>query len=453
MAVTKIWRVRGKVGNVIDYASNPEKTVGTLTQEEIDDISTILEYADDVRKTEEHHFTTGINCRKEFAKEDFAETKNRFGLQGGIVAIHGYQSFEEEDISPQLAHEIGVKLAKELWGDRFEVIVATHTNASHVHNHFVINSSSFKDGKRFHMCTDRYYEMRAVSDRLCREHNLSVIENPNGKSVNPYLYKLEKEGEPTRYEVARAGLDEAIGRSLTIEELKYELKEMGYKCQFSPNRKYWTVTLPGWEKAIRLHKLGPEYTNDRIMERIYDNDQDVRQEKFQRAYRVAGSYYNLPTRMTKIKKRGRLERMYLRALFEMGYLPKYKQSPARVHRIFKDELLKLDIYSREARLLSRNNIATEEDLKKFVAKLEARIEELSAIRHKLRRASERSIPEDERLRLREEAKELTKELRELRSELKLCEDVRDRSGIIEEKLYAIDIERNEMEVKDYEPIR
>ena len=278
MAVTKIWRVRGKVGNVIDYANDPEKTIESLSSRELDDIADILEYADDGRKTEEHYFTTGINCDKEFAKEEFALVKNQYGKQGGIVAIHGYQSFEEEDISPRLAHELGVKLATELWGDKFQVIVATHLNASHVHNHFVVNSISFVDGRRFHMCTDRYYEMRAVSDRLCSEHNLSVIENPGGKSVNPYLYKLEKAGEPTRYNVARAALDEAIGRSLTIEELKYELRGMGYKFQFSPNRKYWTVTLPGWEKPIRLNKLGSEYTNDRIVERIYSNDQSIRHE-------------------------------------------------------------------------------------------------------------------------------------------------------------------------------
>lgn len=453
MAVTKIWRVRGKVSNVIDYANDPEKTIESLSPRELEDIADILEYADDGRKTEEHFFTTGINCDKDFAKEEFAMAKNRFGKQGGIVAIHGYQSFEEEDISPQLAHELGVKLATELWGDRFQVIVATHLNASHVHNHFVVNSVSFVDGKRFHMCTDRYYEMRAVSDRLCSEHSLSVIENPGGKSVNPYLYKMEMAGEPTRYNVARAALDEAIGRSLTIEELKYELKEMGYKFQFSPNRKHWTVTLPGWEKPIRLNKLGTEYTNDRIMERIYSNDQSVRQEKFQRAYNVAGSYYNLPTRMTKIKKRGRLERMYLRALFEMGYLPKYKQNPARVHRLFKDELLQIDKYSREARLLGRNNIETEEGLKKFMEGIESKMTATIEKRAELRRVFNRVVPESEKEKLKEGMKVLTKELRELRSELKLCEDVRDRSGIIEEKLYAIDIERNEMEVKDYEPIR
>lgn len=453
MAVTKIWRVRGKVGNVIDYANNPEKTIGSLSPEELDDIAGILEYADDERKTEDHFFTTGINCNKEFAKEEFAFVKNQYGKQGGIVAIHGYQSFEEEHISPALAHEIGVKLATELWGDRFQVIVATHLNSGHVHNHFVVNTVSFQDGKRFHMCTDRYLELRAASDRLCQEYGLSVIENPKCKALHPYLYKMERSGAPTRYNIARAALDEAISRSLTIEELKYELKGMGYKVQFSPNRKYWTVTLPGWKKAIRLQKLGPDYTNDRIMERIYDNDQSIRQEKFQRTYNISASRLNLPTRMTKIKKRGRLERMYLIALFEMGYLPKYKQSPARVHRVFKDELLKCEKYSREARLLGENKIATEDDLEKFAKGLEEELATLTGKRVEPRNKYRRETSPETKQKLKEEIAGLTSELRSIRSELKLCEDIKERSGIIEEKLNTIDIERSGKEVREYEPIR
>lgn len=137
MAVTKIWRVRGKAENVIDYASDPEKTMGKMTEEELADIADVLEYADDEVKTENHYYTTGINCSRESAKEEFSLIKNRFGKQGGIVAIHGYQSFEEENLSPEVAHIIGVRLARELWGDRFQVLVSTHLNTEHVHKRII----------------------------------------------------------------------------------------------------------------------------------------------------------------------------------------------------------------------------------------------------------------------------------------------------------------------------
>ena len=448
MAVTKIWRVRGKAENVIDYANDPGKTVERMTEEELADIADVLEYADDEVKTENHYYTTGINCERDSAKEEFNIVKKQFGKQGGIVAIHGYQSFEEEDLSPETAHIIGVRLAHELWGDRFQVLVATHLNTGHVHNHFVINSISHVDGKRFHMCTDRYREMRAASDRLCREYELSVIEDPKGKALHPYLYRMEKAGMPTRYSVARAALDDAVSRSLTVEELSYELKQMGYRLQCNPKRKYWTITLPGWEKPIRIHKLGDEYGKDRIMERLEENDRSVRQNNFLSAYRKRGSRYNLPTRADRIGKKSGFQRRYLRCLYELGYLPKYKQNPQRVHRIFKDELMRCDMYSREARLLCDNHIVTDQDLLKLEKFFEGRMYSLTQEREKLRRLVKRSMPEESREEIRGKIKNLTGKLRKYRSDLKLCKDIRDRSGVLEEKLAVIDKERGREEVRE-----
>ena len=297
------------------------------------------------------------------------------------------------------------------------------------------------DGKRFHMCTDRYREMRDASDRLCREYELSVIEDPKGKALHPYLYKMEKAGMPTRYSVARAALDDAISRSLTVEELAHEMKQMGYQIQMSERRKYWTVTLPGWSKPIRMNKLGDEYTKDRIMERLEENDSTVRQKKLTEAYFKNGSRYRLPTRADKIRKKSGFQRRYLRCLYEMGYLPKYKQNPQRVHRIFKDELMKCDMYSREARLLCNNHIVTDQDLLKLEKFFEGRMYSLTQEREKLRRLVKRSMPEESREEIRGKIKNLTSELRKYRSDLKLCEDIRDRSGMLDEKLAVIDKER------------
>jgi len=441
MAVTKIWRVRGNAGDVIDYANDPEKTIGRLTEDELADLADVLEYADDEVKTENHCYTTAINCQRDTAGEEFNEVKKRYGKRGGIVAIHGYQSFEEEDLSPETAHDIGVKLANELWADRFQVLVATHLNTEHVHNHFVINSVSFEDGKRFHMCTDRYREMRAASDRLCREYELSVIENPKGRGMSQHLYKMEQAGMPTRYSVARAALDDAISRSLTIEELKHEMKQMGYQIQMSERRKYWTVTLPGWSKPIRMNKLGDDYTKERLIQRLEENEPQVRSESLQRQYNRRRSRYDLPTRKDKIGKLSGFQRRYLRCLYELGYLPRYVQNPARVHRIFKDELMKCEMYSREARLLCDNDIVTDRDLFVFEKSLEGKMYSLNAERDELRKEVKRVIPEERRQAAKERIAQVTSELRSLRSQKKLCADIKERSEVIEEKLAVIDKER------------
>ncbi len=445
MAVTRIWRVRGRAGAVIDYAENPEKTMAEIAGDEIADADDVLDYADDEYKTAYHHYTTGINCDKENAKEEFGLTKNEFGKQGGIVAIHGYQSFEEEDLTPDEAHEIGVALARELWGDRFQVVVATHVNTKHVHNHFVINSVSFKDGRRFHMCTDRYMEMKEASDRLCREHALSVIEHTSGRSMSYYCWKMEKNGMPTRYSVARQALDEAISRSVNMEELQYELRALGYSSQFSPNRRYWTITTPGGAKPIRTYRLGEEYTRERILERIYENDETVRYRNFEDMYRKRPNNYHMTRRINKINTRTGLEKLYLRVCYELGYLPKYTQDPLKVNALFRDELLKCDHYAREARLLAGNKIETIEDLDGFVREKKTKMLELVGSREELRKAVRRKMPEDERTKIKERITELTSRLKDVRSDLALCEDIKERSGDMEEKIRTIDKEKGARE--------
>ena len=102
--------------------------------------------------------------------------KKRFGKDNGVMAYHGYQSFAPGEATPEAAHEIGVRLAERLWGDRYQVLVATHLDKeSHLHNHFVVNSVSFLDGLRYYRSEKDYYAMRRESDRLCLEYGLSVL--------------------------------------------------------------------------------------------------------------------------------------------------------------------------------------------------------------------------------------------------------------------------------------
>ena len=136
----------------------------------------VLEYVGNDMKTEKRMYVTGINCNEFEAATQFKYTKEHWRKTGGIVAFHGYQSFLPGEVDADTAHEIGKKLAQELWGDRFEVVVATHLNRDHYHNHFVLNSVSYKDGKRYYDQRQTYARMREVSDRLCREYRLSVIQ-------------------------------------------------------------------------------------------------------------------------------------------------------------------------------------------------------------------------------------------------------------------------------------
>jgi hypothetical protein len=183
MATTAIWDVRGWLGKVVIYAENPEKTENptfyqkpVMTDRETEGLADVIEYATRDEKVREEagvkddtiamqYFVTGINCVPSTARDEMIAAKKRYGKDDGIVAFHGYQSFAPGEVTPDTAHQIGIELARRLWGERFQVIVATHLDKSnHLHNHFVLNSVSFKDGYRYNDCTTTYMEMRKASD-------------------------------------------------------------------------------------------------------------------------------------------------------------------------------------------------------------------------------------------------------------------------------------------------
>ncbi len=440
MAVTKIWNIRGRAESPLEYITNPEKTQREFTESEKQALADVIAYAADEDKTEQFFYTTGINCSVEFARDQFNATKIRFGKIGGNVAYHAYQSFREGEVTPDEAHAIGVQLARELWGDRFQMVVATHVNTKCTHNHIVINSVSFRDGLKFHDCKDTYRQLKEASDRICLERGLSVVENPKGKGVNQYVYKMEKAGMPTRYNIARQAIDEAVSLSLNIEEFKYELRKRSYSYRFDPQRKYWTITPPGGRKPIRIHKLGDDYSRESIERRIYNNDPSVRTERLRQQYRQPNNY-NLRRRIDRIMGRSGLEKLYLRYCYELGYLPKYQQNPTKLHILLKEDLLKCDQYSEQAKLLSRYHVDTEKDLSDLMENIDDRMKELRLGRDELRRTVRRVLPESEIQDAKDKIKELTAEIRELRHELKVCGDIQQRSGHVRENLAIIDRDR------------
>ena len=440
MAVTRIWSIKGRAGSPLEYVANPEKTQREFSESEKQALADVIAYAANEDKTEKLYYTTGINCSVECARDQFDTTKLRFGKTGGIVAFHAYQSFREGEVTPDEAHAIGVQLAEELWGDRFQMVVATHVNTKCVHSHIVINSVSFRDGRKFNGCKANTRLLRDTSDRICLEHGLSVIENPRGKRVSSYVYKMEHAGMPTRYNVARQAIDESIALSLTIEEFKLELRKRGYNYRFDPQRKYWTITPPGWKKAIRIHQLGPDYTRESIERRIYENDPSVRQERLRQSYRIP-NHYNLRRRIDRIMGRSGLEKLFLRYCYELGYLPKCRQNPTKLHILLKEDLLKCDQYSEQAKLLARYHVSTDEDLSVLMEKLEAEMAGLGQERKELRMKAKRMLPEAEIMKAREQMKELTSEIRRLRHELKVCGDIQERSDHVRENLEIIDRDR------------
>ena len=147
MATTSLWHIEGRLKDLIDYVENPEKTKAKTPG--LQDLYNVFSYVQRPEATQKGEYVTALNCLRETALRQMILTKKRYGKTDGYIAWHGYQSFKPEEVTPQLAHEIGVKLAKEMWGDRFELIVTTHLDKEHIHCHFCFNSVSFRDGGKY----------------------------------------------------------------------------------------------------------------------------------------------------------------------------------------------------------------------------------------------------------------------------------------------------------------
>ena len=241
MAVSKLWPVTVRLATVLDYASNPEKTTKSKSKYSDADyqaLRDVVAYAKDGEKTERELFCEGIHCNPQTAREQFITVKEQFDKPDGIQAYHGYLSFEETDITPELAQQVGMAFAERMWGDRFQVRVTTHLNAEHLHCHFVVNSVSFRDGKRLQNKEKAWWYFRHIADEVCLEHGLSVVQNPEAYQSPRILTQKDKAGMPTRYNLARAALDEAIAMSHNLRQLEYHLSEMGYTLGSNPKRKY-----------------------------------------------------------------------------------------------------------------------------------------------------------------------------------------------------------------------
>ena len=437
MAVCEIWDVRGRLDHPIDYAENPEKTANPkYTDADLQAMGDVMKYATNGDKTEQQFFVTGVNCDPTTARDEMMIAKAQWNDQSEIVCYHGFQSFKHGEVTPEQAHEVGVKLAEKMWGDRFQVIVATHLNTECLHNHFVVNSVSFADGKHYHDNKANLRLLRQRSDELCREYSLSVIENPSGRKKPYALYQAEKNGMPTRDTVARQAVDEAVSKSFTLKDFDRQMAEMGYRVSFDPNRKYWTIIGRGWKRPKRLYKLGEDYTNERIMERIKEN-----------SYAVKFSRFAEPTKAVKVirvkgtlkdaKKIGGLRGLYLHYCYRLGILPKgRKQNYARLHYLLKDDLMKMEAISQETRLLCRNRIDTVEQLLSYKGSLETEMTDLLQKRKELYSKSRKASGEEKEA-VRSELSDLSKRLSVIRKEVRLCEGVEARNDTLKEKLSTI----------------
>jgi Relaxase/Mobilisation nuclease domain. len=409
MAVTKIFPVKNDIRPLINYVMNPEKTgEGVLC--------------------------SGVNCLcdSESATREWRAVKSAYGKTGGNVAFHAIQSFMPGEVSSETAHEIGMKLAAELWGDEFEVIVATHVDKNHVHNHFAINSVSFACGKRFINKYEQRDKLRSSSDKYCREYGLNIIGDPKfGKTKQYAEWRDSKAGKTTYRGLIKSDIDKAI-KAATSEKMFFTiLKKLGYEYKVG---KDISVKPPGKEKYFRLERnLGEGYSLESIKQKIIAQPlPQAFKTSFKPYYRRAA------VRRRPKRKIGGFLGLYIRYQYLLGVLP--KPSPARssrAHFLLREDLRHLDRISDEALMLSRNKIQTGTDLYYYRGFLDNEIDGMSRYRKGL--VTKKDIDPAEK---KKKLTVLDRHIRAYRREISLCDDIFERSNVMRHKLDYIKYEEN-----------
>lgn len=222
MATTSIWSIKNNLKQTINDIINPEKTLNEdYGKTNYDYLESKINYN---FKNEKVHSVSYLNCEEYDPYRGMKDTKDYYNKNDGVLAYHGYQSFKEGEVTTDVAHEIGVKFVKEMFKD-YEVVVATHQNTDHIHNQFIINYVSFKAGKKYNNNRTNLAKLRHISDSLCAEYGLSVLDEGvgykstyNHKVINNDYYKMLKDD-----------LDSVISYSVTLKQVIDRMKQLGYK--------------------------------------------------------------------------------------------------------------------------------------------------------------------------------------------------------------------------------
>lgn len=337
MAITKYKVIRKNLDAVINYAMNGEKTENGI-------------------------LVSAINCLPQTAYSQMMLTKKAFHKEDGRLGYHIIQSFNGNEISPDKCNKIGIELAQQLWGDKYQVIVCTHTNKKNVHNHIVLNSVSFIDGNKYHNSNVEIALLRETNDDICRRYGLSIIKSTKATTVSNISKSriANYNCNSGKMELIKADIDEAIKEATKYQEFIDILAFKGYYIKKSNN--VISVSTPYYNRNIRLARaFGEDYTFDNIKTRIYQPtlyDRYLKRTNNEKVYKVR-IYDGVKINQEKLKTSS-FYRLYVHYLYLLGKLPPKIHYEERTKKYYK-EIDKFNKLADEMNLICTYNLNSKED--------------------------------------------------------------------------------------------
>ena len=334
-----------------------------------------------------------------------------------------------------------METARQMWGTKYQVVVTTHLNTDNIHNHFVINSVSFVDGKKFRNGIGDRLELRKISDAICAARNKSVIQSHKFYS-NKKEYWIRNSGKLTHRDMLRRDVDEALSKCCTFREFEYYLKCLGYRFERDFRYEHPSVIADGWKRAVRISGLGEKYSREAMRQKLVAN------QRLPELYvLITPKWKRAPLLNFEYQLRQAQRKDTVTLLFELfieilklctgNNIQEADNRP--LSPMMRAEVQKLDKYIEEYKLLCDNHIESPKELLSFQEDLSAKITALEQERYALRLKLRRVKTPEEDTALKEQAKEITKRITPLRKKSKVALRIEEHIPKIKELL---DAERN-----------
>lgn len=406
MAVMKIKTIKNNLQAVINYGMNGDKTDNGV-------------------------LVSSVNCSVLTCYEEMALTKKFFHKEDKALGYHIIQSFKGNEVSPKTANKIGKELAEELWGDKYQVVVCTHINKENVHNHLILNSVSFIDGKKYHNSNSEIAFMKEASDNLCIKYRLSLVNTPRAEKERAFrqnhIAYFNRRDEKIQKVIS--DIDEAIKSARRYSDFKLILKAKGYE-NIKDTGKYLSLKTPYYSRNVRIDRtFGERYSVQGIKERIYYKEK----EKIPVA-NLNKKYYRKIYAGPKINKfllqTSSFYRLYVHYLYLFGKLPAKNEYKELTLEYYKQKRKNKMIFE-EINFLGKYNFKSASEIKKYIEKLDCQLPELKGKRELLW-IKHKSANENDKTTILNKINAITDKIDIIHVQKRACDRIVDRFEEIKE---------------------
>lgn len=417
MAVIKIKTIKSNLQAVINYGKNGEKT-------------------------EHGILVSSINCNVDTAYEEMTLTKKFFHKENKTLGYHIIQSFKGYEVPPEKANKIGKELSEELWGDKYQIVVCTHTNKQNIHNHIILNSVSFVDGSKYHNSNAEIAFMKETSDGLCLNYGLSIVNTPRAETEKKYRQKRMDNFNRSDEKMKKIinDIDDAIKCSKKYSDFKLILKAKGYE-NIKDAGKYFSFKSPYYGRNIRLDRIyGAEYSVEMIKYKIYYITKELIP-----VANLKNKYYKTRFTGRKLNKflinTSSFYRLYVHYLYAFKILPSKLDKQELTPEYYKQKRKNTMIFE-ELNFLARNNFGKIADVKEYKVNIEKTLPNLKGQREILWKKYNKSINENNKSSILKEIKQLSEKIDTLQARKNSCNRIIDRYATIKSDY------KNEIEAKN-----